>query len=829
MSQSLFRDPKLLVRSNGRESAQTSGTTSYPADTAAWTLADSTAGQFHQDAPVQDPFSYYKAFLDSDVPSTGRASINPPHNDGSAGDTVGPAGQLVQGVGEQHCRPRAVPYQLAVRFANRSNGAPLATIIEQRSVSTLNSRGSLLSVGRFPSIRATENVSPGRASYRTSRSLDEKALKGIKEEACQDNDIQMTSKALDVRLQQGCGETERLHKITAPAHTVSHKPEQAGAPQPHDIALLSNGKGLKDFLRGALHHVRGGSRIRSGSSSMTNAAPSNSRGERLDPSDISPQSEHQGEKHRNTSLGMHELPVSAVTRELHPDVSSSHQDAIKTRTRNRKSSSISSEASAGVHPPLLHLPPPTSQLELESDFNPHLLPVSNLSRQRNGTEPLSSVRPAPPGPRDGTQGHAQAGATTLCPRSRDELSARYTLDGVCIPRGDASSLQECDRARDTSRNASFCSTMSTSYSGTVLGVDLDLQHEFPNPARRSVTPVWFTPKDGIDHSVESVKRLQGEGKQPPPRSITSSALSALLPIAAAEGIVRTSSKTPQISFYSPSGNLIQAESTSPPSADTSCSSSSFQGTPTTPTSFYDNTQVSAAYDALAAAVGLPPVRPAAVPMTTPPQSCAPLPEHLRHHHNYQHPERSQITTQLTDRSIATINPGPKVKGCGGVIRPNSLLPRSGIPGSPTPAKPGASYRRSMSCFFNSEANRPRFHPLSSRPKSRKGRTLKKRPPHQRSESGIGRAAGQAMRVCFCQPYDGAGQRTVVPGCGGGGQCHDEASTRRTRDTETPNVRIVTGEDGNEERDVAPTVPRRSSSESGGSAATDTRVCVFDTN
>jgi hypothetical protein len=271
------------------------------------------------------------------------------------------------------------------------------------------------------------------------------------------------------------------------------------------------------------------------------------------------------------------------------------------------------------------------------------------------------------------------------------------------------------------------------------------------------------------------------------RSITSSALTSLLPIATASGIVQPNFDTPKISFYSPSGRLIQPEgSSSPETGAAHCSS------PTVKVSIRNRPGRHSARQTLTAPACLPPARPNLLPMTTLPTSTAPLPLHLRHHHNYRHPERSQIESceSLLDNTVS-------VKGCDGVIRTSSFTLRSGTRRSPLKKKNpdaqqnGHQSTKSLLHDIRGEVSfyKSRYIALAAqscgpthKSTCKKGATLHKRrtreprtsKPHsstsdkntrmQRTfeKSVLGPLVGHALRVCFCQPYDGAG--TPGPSC-----------------------------------------------------------------
>lgn len=285
---------------------------------------------------------------------------------------------------------------------------------------------------------------------------------------------------------------------------------------------------------------------------------------------------------------------------------------------------------------------------------------------------------------------------------------------------------------------------------------------------------------------ESPKDEQSEEMNDTHHSITSSALTSLLPIAAASGIVQPNYNTPRISFYSPSGNLIQPEASSSPDAHPSSSVWVRAGT--------SRHSISKKYavSCPAATACLPPSRPLLVPMTTPPTTVAPLPYHLRHHHNYQHIERSVISSYES-----LIDPSSAIKGCGGIIRTPSLTPRSGILDmSPSRIRSSAQpkHQRSVRSYLHdlhSDAGfyKSRYIALAAQtfgPSSQK-KSKKKYPttPHkrhmtskrpaapahpisvarkrssreQKRKRAVGPLAGHALRICFCQPYDGAGNHT----------------------------------------------------------------------
>jgi hypothetical protein len=794
------RNSNLLDRSNRQERASDASTLRYGALVAASNLSDKAKPSIplhSMHAQHHDPFAYYNAFVDtSSSQGSDKDEYTQNSYDGYTCHAMPEAGDVSDIGGEPPTRARGVPYNLAVRLANRSNGAPLATIVEQGSYSTLNSHGSLLSVGRLPSIRLVENASPSRTSHKVSRSLDENALQRIQEDAGQEKTPRATSGAQEKLPYNDHGKTYPVSDVATSFGSTPLLHSQLEGPQIGETDYCdANNRTVKGFFRGVLHNVRAASRTRSRSSSMHASRP--------ETSDDSLQNQVQASETSQFSDDRCDAPF---------DLSSSSLSATATpgcdyHARNRQSSSTYSQSSARPDLPLPNAHP--HETRTASGTVPQLLPPWAATRSR---ERSASVRLVPPEPRDTAQNGCSVGAPMLSNEGSDNISAGHAFYGVSVPSNNASSLTEHDRAREASRNASFCSTMSTSYSGTVVGVDVDLEHDFAHPVRRShsptptptptptpVAPVWFTPQRTELERQASVSESPPDTQQVPeaehpPRSITSSALTSLLPIAAASGIVRTYYNTPKISFYSPSGNLIQPEGSSTPGTT---SISDFSGTPATTTS-YVNKNTPATYSAFPATTCLPPPRPSLRPMTTPPTSSAPLPAHLRHHHNYRRPEKSQIDAAIEYTTTSFIMSTPEVKGCGGIIGPESLVPHTGMHHSHERNNSRPHYRRHKSAksFAEDLKSEARFHRarlitaiIRCCKSTEKGRVLRKRQvasrraaatayttmPHNRTSEAagtkhrnaknkrdvglLGPLAGHILRICFCQPYDGAGKPT----------------------------------------------------------------------
>ncbi|KAI8935450.1 hypothetical protein NX059_008023 [Plenodomus lindquistii] len=725
-----------------------------------------------------------------------------------------------------------VPCQRNTRLANRSNGPPLATIIEQSSRSTLNSRVSLLSV--------IEPASPCRVSQKRPRAPNDVELSRIPEQIPSGQDPSTPTEANKGRDVLLTG--KNAFHIQARAVPPGNSSESKIANAQH----TTSGQRLSSFFRHVLHTVQTTSRP----SPLSQKATVQVDDIRPGPTQGSPRS-HQRPAHATQPI----RDTSSTPRQRNGSIASPTATPLEhSQTRCRKtSSSTGFEMSARADPPLLTALPHESESITVISSVCHLLPPSVATRPH---ERSASVHSAQQKPREETHNSGPAGVSMLQDQRRSDTPVCYTFEGVSICPGNASSLVPCDRPIEPSRNASFCSTMSTSYSGTVLGVDLDLGHDpfavqgqhcsrSPTPV---ATPVWFTPQMGelerqasVSESPEQVSHRRPDTTA---HSMKSFALTSLLPIAAASGIVTPNYNTPKISFYSPSGNLIQPDSSSSPGTN----SSDFDDTPKNPNkSYYHDSRSTPLCTALPRATCASPTsRPALVPMTTPPIFSNPMPEHLRHHHNYRHPELSQI-----ESTESFVVPAPAVRGCGGMVKSPSFTPRSGTRHQHDKSKSRSGSRHMHNRSTKSIVHNLRFEvnfykagligkaatccgpnrngeilrkrhvantrthvgsPSYSQKNSRsatstmfveeKGRlpSTSPKPDH----STLGPLAGQALRVCFCQPYDGVGRTThaaaadmpcmsksrSAPDGVGVVQAKRTRASSKALDGELPNSRIV---------------------------------------
>jgi hypothetical protein len=219
----------------------------------------------------------------------------------------------------------------------------------------------------------------------------------------------------------------------------------------------------------------------------------------------------------------------------------------------------------GPHSHISHIPPGPGDSDLDSSLsasNPRPSSPSSLVANVLGSWPL------------GGDSLYFESAPALSGRSRDDLSIRYTLDGVPLYRENAPSLRDYDHARE----ASFSASLST-YSESILGIDLDLlQHQqlamdtesyLATPTALEEHSFSCSPGDHEGNLLPTVEPMTFTWEvlptTIPSRSITSSVFPVLLPVAAASGVVQHNHLGPEVSFHSPSGNIIQ-----PQEADWEC-------------------------------------------------------------------------------------------------------------------------------------------------------------------------------------------------------------------------------------------------------------------
>ncbi|KAF2001981.1 hypothetical protein P154DRAFT_533562 [Amniculicola lignicola CBS 123094] len=745
----------------------------------------------------QDPIDYHSTTMNTSISSISdrdwASGIG--HRDQEQPlDLDTSANSFLEGDRQQN-KSRRAAHSLTVRPPNRANRISLAPIIERGSYSTLNSHGSLMSANRLrPTIGF---ISATALNYASPKSVkgEHFSLHKIHEYT------QQEAANVALRPRNNSGLTDP-RDYAASLHLATLHEWQPTETPVHALARENGAEitRLKGVLRSVLHNDQAVSCPSDFPCPVANPTLSSHEG---------------GERTQDTNGNDSSTSGADQTERLTTRAPKVVDDAgpglslsplmEKFEIVNKRRSSYASDSSLFDSSPvtIIHVPPARGQLGTTSASVPEPNQGSSSPSECPNVETCEGATI--------THNHSPSATPIASNRSRDDVSTRYTFDGVPLYRSDAPSLFEYDRARD----ASFCSSNSTTYSGTVLGVDLDLHHAVPS-RRGSPSLVPFGPQRTAQckrnrasyslHPKEASRMTFSKSnpsrstatKKNASQSITSSALPILLPLAAASGIGHTNHASPRLSFVSPSGKLIQAESSSPPiSSPTSTIPYPYPH----PYPFHNQLWPE------------PLIRPVLLPAMTPPSPTALLPGHLRpqrpqqqgyHHHSHTH-----IAPRIT------VTGGDEVKGCDGVIRTRSLQPRSGVRHTRESASstPSRSHTSAKPGYFRS-----RFHSAGLRigtqrhPKggagngtgggskwySYAGRRSSKlswnRSPSMGGRggakaSGFGTAAALGLRICFCQPWDGVGER--ADGClGDADQCDGHAHVGH--EGVVKNARIVHG-------------------------------------
>jgi hypothetical protein len=479
---SLPNTSRCSPRINGQSLSCSTRTPSHKSGDAAWNLADAIGIAAQSPQPVlRDPFTYYKAFLNTDATTSRSTNEMTQDDDGYTCHTGIIGARDVGSDGGQQVRARCFPYQLAVRLSDHSTGAPLATIMEQGSYSTLNSRGSLLSLGRFPSLRVAESHSSGRASHRISRSLDENSRQRIQEDAPH-KPIKSPTLEIHAAASQKYARSQPICVLNMPIESLPKLP-QSPRSQISDADHDVNNKRSNSFLRGVLQNVRAASRTRSRSSSSTRFEAREDRPQTSDSNTPCPLPERY-----HATLDSHPEDCTSKKLSLDSPFTAMSKRSWDAQARNRKIflTNLQLPAPISTLPPLQGLSLPLH--EQISSFVPVPGLLSPLVARSSREQP-ASVRLVTPEPRDVAHLDVTTTASTLSNRHNEKTSVQLAFHGVPTASHSASSLNRHDLVMQTSRNASFCSTMSTSYSGTVVGVDLDLHYDASQQVRRSSSPM----------------------------------------------------------------------------------------------------------------------------------------------------------------------------------------------------------------------------------------------------------------------------------------------------------------------------------------------------
>ncbi|PSN60900.1 hypothetical protein BS50DRAFT_652520 [Corynespora cassiicola Philippines] len=723
-------------------------------------------------ATPPDPFSDYRTFLDKAItfgagPYDGSASLSGSEDCPGTED-------------DAQAMPPLVTYNLAMRFANRSNRVPLATIIEQVSYSTLNSHASLFTSRGRPSLRVDHSLLQG--PVRKPSRCDDNTLQQIQEDVCQDQDYGEylgSHPCLDGR----CGDVLICDDISASPPTSCHDQGTPTIFQRRRGRTEAENKGIKGLLSDMLRNSR-----------INPCPPSQSSTVTGNPIAIC-----------QKRPGTNKIQPEALPPEGDfPCGSKSKGRGIQNRTNpsssNHTTLNAPHKSGSGSDKPSDHA---FSLIVKHSEHSVLERPPTGMENPRISLESLQGSRTS---------------ARIVSSETYDRAHPQYLQNSGGVPTHNSAErlsgcekpFKECEHAGSVGRKVSICSSMSTSYSGTVLGVDLDLQESHASP-RRSPTPVWFALQSSKDDeaNVLPLERQPLAMNHATTPSITSSALPVLLSIAAESGIVRPIKNTSPTSFHSPSGNLIQLHDSSP----LGHGGLNYFGSPTAKTSYYNNNldESLAAYIE-PSRMNACPAGPALESIAATRVSTSLIPTHPGHGHATRHGEDAYTTWQpQIDRS------GTEVKGCGGLVRNNSLSPRSGNlrPPSTRPKlhRPKAAlmcyrtrdeatkrphrtrYRsllnRLVSCCTASRMRNPSKPPKGTMLHKQLARRAAALPRRTKSSLSLGPLTGNTMRVCFCQPLDDASSCASEAGCAGGmGVAGDQHRSPQGPRDAAPAVRAV---------------------------------------
>ncbi|OCK84074.1 hypothetical protein K432DRAFT_389825 [Lepidopterella palustris CBS 459.81] len=671
-------------------------------------------------------------------------------------------------------KPRPIACNFAVRFTNRPNGTPLTTIIEQKSYSTLNSHPSLVSsTYRYTPAKQSESSPIHRTGPQTvdgrrrlSQSLDEVTLYKLGQATNQRHDAAARTDAYHASTQQlDLVDTLRHHPTSPkPFAALAAGCSPSDDDQTRGTTTGNAARGFKVALHGLLQNIREAPRHSLSLSALRNQFRQDESVRRASGRNTVPTA-----KDGYNFIGDPVMapPIYHQTVTTHVGASSGQILDRSTHHSPRENEPNDNRAAESAMKNIASAVPPTPQFQVEATKPKNTppkrtlrVPMALISHPASSSPtPSPSKFPSPPSLNPTsilstyhtTNNFDRAiSVPLLSNRSRDDLTSRYTYAGISIARPNAPSLRNYDRCRETS----FGSTATTtSVSSSILGPQLERVnahssnpraqdlHLTPAPLRLrtksfgstgTVTSVssstlgpqlervnahstdprpqdlYLTPAPLRLHTKSNPKREPSTpnystNSRPATHTIRSAALPVLLPIADLAGI--------------PHPHFLPIDPTSPPTSPFSFSASGL--------------------DAIA--------RPAILPSTSPPTSTAQLPAYLRHHHH----THTHIVPQAS-----------KVVGCDGMVRPKSLVPRSGVD------------RR---CERTKAAKRKMGLDLGVGVWSKGGRDR---------DSGVGAAAGWALRVCFCQPEDGAGGGACV------GEFEGEVHERVRRGERLENVRVV---------------------------------------
>ncbi|KAF2744052.1 hypothetical protein M011DRAFT_528603 [Sporormia fimetaria CBS 119925] len=301
---------------------------------------------------------------------------------------------------------------------------------------------------------------------------------------------------------------------------------------------------------------------------------------------------------------------------------------------------------------------------------------------------------------------------------------------------------------------------------SVLGIDLDLQPQYRGEVSRPLTPMYF----GFPASKPQRTTSRASLALPidaRPRSVTSSALPVLLPLALATGIVQQDPAAPHLSVYSPTGRLIQAAPSPHPAPASSM-----------------RRRVSRASEPMA--------RPAVLPLSTPPQSTVAVPKYVRltrasgHHHTRSrivprsslsgsegssdrtaHMDKLSLrNTPLRDSVMSLCSRNPlndaQMSSAGPKFRWSAVASCTFLP-TRLLCSPKINHLRSGDNKRKSHKPEAPAQPADRKRSDLDTGTLDSaQAARKRSRTGFAPLAAHTLRICFCQPWDGVAGDSAPP-------------------------------------------------------------------
>lgn len=357
-------------------------------------------------------------------------------------------------------------YQLATRLANPSNGAPLATIIEQSSHSTLNSRTSLLSVGRVPSARAPFATSSANTAQTAPKSVEETTLGPI--------------------LQFGHGERpqscKNVENMKAFKGHRGYCREHSSTTHTPTFPVLSYRTCLDTAVVNAVREMddmNNAPRMVIDSAQTKACTLTCSKLSRSIPFEKCARRPSLSQGSENLGRIDDQIVVAAA-------FDQTHEGSVDPNQTIHRNTVTTSSSSARLIP--FRFRSRLSQVAISADIE-HALEQPSAFSDTCAAQSFAPVQLVPPEPREEAQAcNSTADLRNISHGSHSSL-ARPAPNFAIDPATAGISLDLCQCATREDQTPSICSTTSTSYSGTIVGVDVDLKHGKVRPEHSTSLPM----------------------------------------------------------------------------------------------------------------------------------------------------------------------------------------------------------------------------------------------------------------------------------------------------------------------------------------------------